>query len=92
MPDFIVAPQRPLDGLLLDILRRVDGVARAQKVGYFLGGAMARDVILQHVFGVDTGRATRDVDLGIFIGGFYMSISDVLVLKTGIIDASLMYY
>lgn len=28
---------------------------------------MARDLILSHVFGKDTGRATRDVDLGICI-------------------------
>jgi predicted nucleotidyltransferase len=71
LPDFIVPPQRPLDALLLDILRRVDGVARAQNVGYFLGGALARDVILQHVFDKDTGRATRDVDLGIFIDDWH---------------------
>lgn len=60
-------PDRPVDSLIIDILRRVDVVAREQGIDYFVGGALARDLILLHVFGKDTGRATRDVDLGICI-------------------------
>lgn len=60
-------PDRPIDPLLIDILRRVDAVAREQGIDYFVGGALARDLILLHVFGKVTGRATRDVDLGICI-------------------------
>lgn len=66
-PKLSVPPDRPVDPLLLDILRRVDAVAREQDIDYFIGGALARDLILQHVFGKDTGRATRDVDFGICI-------------------------
>lgn len=36
-------------------------------IEYFVAGALARDLILSHVFGKETGRATRDVDLGIGI-------------------------
>ncbi len=39
-------------------------------VDYFVGGALARDLILLHVYGKDTGRATRDVDLGIHIAAW----------------------
>ena len=53
--------------MLLGILRRVDGVARALGLEYFVGGALARDLLLLHVFGRETGRATRDVDLGICV-------------------------
>ena len=64
---FVTSPDRPLDKALLDILRRVDTVARVLGIEYFVGGALARDLILLHVFGKNTGRATRDVDLGICV-------------------------
>ncbi len=67
LPTLSTRPDRPVDPLLIDILRRVDVVAREQGIDYFVGGALARDLILLHVFGKDTGRATRDVDLGICI-------------------------
>jgi predicted nucleotidyltransferase len=66
-PKLSVRPDRPVDPLLVDILKRIDAVAREQGIDYFVGGAMARDLILLHVFGKDTGRATRDLDLGICI-------------------------
>lgn len=62
-----VQPDRPVDPLLVDILRRVDAATRELSIEYFVGGALARDLILFHVFGRHTGRATRDVDLGIHI-------------------------
>lgn len=67
LPKLSARPDCPVDPLLIDILRRVDVVAREQGIDYFVGGALARDLILLHVFGKDTGRATRDVDLGICI-------------------------
>ena len=67
LPKLSARPDRPVDPLLIDILRRVDEIAREQNIDYFVGGALARDLILLHVFGKDTGRATRDVDLGICI-------------------------
>jgi predicted nucleotidyltransferase len=67
LPTLTTRPDRPVDPLLLDILREVDVVTKELGIEYFVGGAMARDLILLHVFGRDTGRATRDVDLGICI-------------------------
>lgn len=66
-PPLSVRPDRPLDPLLIDILQRVDAATQAMGIDYFIGGALARDLILLHVFGQDTGRATRDVDLAICI-------------------------
>jgi predicted nucleotidyltransferase len=66
-PKFSARPARPVDPLVLDILRRVDAATRELGIDYFVGGALARDLILLHVFAKDTGRATRDLDLGICI-------------------------
>lgn len=62
-----IPSDHPLDALLLAILGRADAAARETGINYFVSGALARDLILLHVFGKDTGRATRDVDLGICI-------------------------
>ncbi len=68
MPSLI--PNRPLDPLTLEVLRQVDRVARALSVDYFIVGAMARDVLLYAVWGLETGRATRDVDLAVAVAGW----------------------
>lgn len=57
--------RHPLDGATLAILRRLRSILEAEGRTYFLVGATARDVLLKHVFGIDTGRATRDVDFAI---------------------------
>ncbi len=60
-----VASERPIDPRAVEILRQVDRVARELEIEYFVTGAMARDILLDGVFGLDTGRATRDVDVAI---------------------------
>lgn len=67
LPTLVARPDRPVDAIVLAILRRTDAATREMGINYFVGGALARDLILMHVFGKDTGRATRDVDLGISI-------------------------
>ena len=65
-----VAPDRPVDPLAIAILRQVDPVARALGVEYLVTGATARDIVLVGVFGLETGRGTRDVDLAIAVDGW----------------------
>jgi predicted nucleotidyltransferase len=48
-------------------MRTVDAVMRALDLSYFIVGATARDVLLTHVFGLSTGLATRDLDIGIAV-------------------------
>jgi predicted nucleotidyltransferase len=62
-----VPRERPVDALTIDILRRVDAVARELRLPFFIVGALARDILLTHVFGIETTRATRDVDLAIAV-------------------------
>ena len=65
-----VAPDRPVDPLVIAILREVAPVARLLGIEYLVTGATARDILLVGVFGLETGRGTRDVDLAIAVDGW----------------------
>jgi predicted nucleotidyltransferase len=52
------------DPLLVEILQYVAAIASKLGIPFFVVGATARDLILRHGFGIEPGRATRDVDLG----------------------------
>ena len=62
-----IRADRPVDAVTLSILRDFDGACRKLGVEYFLVGATARDIMLTHVFGIEAGRITRDVDLAVAI-------------------------
>lgn len=48
-------------------LRAVDAAARATGADWFVAGATARDWLLQGLYGIETLRATKDVDFGIAV-------------------------
>jgi len=48
-------------------LQAVDAAARATGADWFVAGATARDWLLQGLYGIDTLRATKDVDFGIAV-------------------------
>lgn len=56
---------RPIDPVILEILASVQVVARKLNYSYFLVGATARDMLMSHVFGIESRRATHDVDFAI---------------------------
>lgn len=62
-----VSRDRPIDRMTLAVLQRVDGVMREIGLNWFIAGAAARDIVLTGVFGIETGRATADVDLGVAV-------------------------
>ena len=62
-----VARERPVAPIALEVLALVARVTRELRLDYFVTGAMARDVLLYHVFGLETGRATLDVDLAVSV-------------------------
>lgn len=53
---------------LADVVRPLQTVAARQDAPFFLMGAAARDVLLLHVYGIDTQRMTEDVDFGVMVG------------------------
>ncbi len=62
-----VRPDRPIDRLTVAVMREVNVVLRELGLSHFLCGAMARDVLLTHVYGIETGIATLDVDFGVAV-------------------------
>lgn len=57
----------PLDPAIQDILRQFNLACHELNLVYFLTGATARDIMLTHVFGIMTSRATRDVDFAVAV-------------------------
>ncbi len=52
-------------GYLADLARAVKGAAG--DLPYYLAGATARDLLLEHAHGINPGRDTTDLDLGIML-------------------------
>ena len=65
-----VQSDRPVDPIAVAVMHEIDAVATALRLAYFLIGAMARDVLLGHGFGLNPGRATRDVDVAFALEGW----------------------
>jgi predicted nucleotidyltransferase len=57
-----------LDPLTKEALRAVDQAGRHLNVPFLLVGAAARDILLGYLHGVDTGRRTLDMDIGVLVG------------------------
>lgn len=51
----------------VSILREIEMVSTRMNVPFFVVGATARDIILEHQFDIKPGRATIDMDIGVFI-------------------------
>jgi len=56
-----------IDPTVLDAIRKIDEIAKNCEAKYFLAGAMAREVIIRHVFGRPPGRRSLDLDFGIAV-------------------------
>lgn len=56
-----------LDGVRTEILVQVDAAARRLKLPFMLVGATARDLLLEAAHGIQTGRATEDVDVAVSV-------------------------
>lgn len=66
-PTLKIRPDKPLEATQLEIMRHVDQVARSLNLRYFVAGALARVILLEHVHGQRPGPATRDVDFGVTV-------------------------
>lgn len=59
-----------IDDQTVELLRAVDQVASQQAVPFLLVGAFARELVLTHGYGINTHRATVDVDLGVEVSSW----------------------
>ncbi len=62
-----ITPSKSVDPSTIRVLRAVDHVASALTCPFFVAGATARDLMLVNVYGLQPGRATRDIDFGIAV-------------------------
>ena len=60
-----IRTERPLNGVTLVILDTLQRTVEAFGAAHFLIGATARDILMTHVFGIESQRATLDVDFAI---------------------------
>lgn len=70
MPSLQTDPNRPLSPNLLTLIRTLDQVAMQLRIDYFVIGATARDILIEHVHGLETTRATRDVDFAVAVSSW----------------------
>lgn len=70
MKTLSIRTDRPIDPITIEVLRAVHAAASDLAIGYFVAGAMARDIVMLNVFGFDTIRATRDLDLAVHVSGW----------------------
>jgi predicted nucleotidyltransferase len=70
-----------IDEKTVVILSEIDAIARDLKLAFFIVGATARDILLQHAHGIHTTRATLDVDIGVFISDWdqFRTLKEALV-------------
>ena len=59
MKHISIPKERALDQALTRILGSLDQACQARGIPYLLTGAMAREILLVHGYGLPPGRATR---------------------------------
>jgi len=73
---------------LAEVVRPLQEEAVRQGAQLFLMGAAARDVMLLHVYGVDTKRLTEDVDFGVMVEGWpAFEVLRAALLASGVFEA-----
>lgn len=74
-----------IDPTILEVIRKIDEIARKHETKYFLAGATAREVILRHVFGRPPGRRTLDIDFGIAVRDWdhFRTLKSAMVEQAG---------
>jgi len=65
-----IKPDKPLSPSLVTLIRALDQVAMQMSIPYFVIGATARDILIEHVHGLETTRATRDIDFAVAVSSW----------------------
>lgn len=65
-----VKPDRPVEPVIVEVLRQIDTLAKQLALPYFVAGAMARDILLNNVFGLNPGQLTTDIDFAIAVANW----------------------
>ena len=82
-------PDRPIDPLTRSVIREVKNAITDLGLDVFLVGATARIILLENVFGLHAGRATRDVDFAFSVENWdqFQAIKDRLTSTSAFEEA-----
>jgi predicted nucleotidyltransferase len=72
---YTIRADKPINPVILEILASVRALAQRLGYSYLLIGASARDMLMNHVFGIESRRATHDVDFAVALAdwdSFYL--------------------
>jgi len=70
MTNIFVPSSRPIENRKADVLRKVSRALGDSKNQPMLVGAFARDIWFWHLNGIETGRATEDIDISMAFKGW----------------------
>jgi predicted nucleotidyltransferase len=81
MTNILLSLSGRLDPSLVKMLRVVDQAATTLSIRFFVVGAMARAIVLEHCYGIRPGRTTRDLDIGVEVANWeeFQQLSTKLV-------------
>lgn len=65
-----VSPDRPLSSPLLTLIRHLDHMAKLTDIPYFVIGAAARYILMEHVYKLEMMRATSDIDFAVAVSSW----------------------
>jgi len=75
---------KKIDDEIVEVFDAIESVAKTLRAPFFVVGAFARDAILQYGYGINTIRATRDIDLAIIVSNWEeYNVLKQSLLKTG---------
>lgn len=83
-----ILANRPIDLITVAIVTEVKTSVADLGVDIFLIGATARIILLEHVYGLSTGRATRDIDFAFAVEDWdqFEEIKKRLISTTGFVE------
>ncbi|MFM5681728.1 nucleotidyl transferase AbiEii/AbiGii toxin family protein [Aeromonas veronii] len=67
MKNISLTIKNPIDENYKTVFVLIDKIASSQQVPYFIAGAMARDLLLYHVYNIHQSRKTRDIDTAVLV-------------------------
>lgn len=67
MKNISLTIKNPIDESYKTVFVLIDKIASSQQTPYFIAGAMARDLLLYHVFDIHQSRRTRDIDTAVLV-------------------------
>jgi len=72
-----------IDPSLIRVLSEIKAITEELKIDFFIIGATARDIVIQHFHGIRAPRMTRDIDIAVCLADWneYSNLTEILLSK-----------